>query len=315
MPIRPLVLVAIDDAPSMESLVTYAAGLASRYDADLQAIQVVSRAGGLWAAPGHELRLRARVQALRPAIERAGAASFRVVTLRGAADRALTAYARLHPVRLIIVGPHHGSAGPWRRGPATLGMMREAPAPTLVVPEAALTATPSWTRIVTAVDFAPASWLALRTAASLAREHDASLTLFHAVASPREMAFSGGDALRVLDWLDTQTRTVGRRLQRLATTLGASGADAVVLPGDAHRGLLRTAEEADATLIVMGVSPRSWFNALVSRSTLRAVLRRARVPVLVVPVPVSGASSGLDHVLDLGRAPLARVLPMRRWAA
>lgn len=69
----------------------------------------------------------------------------------------------------------------------------------------------------------------------------------------------------------------------------------VVVTGDAHRGIVETATETAADLIVMAVAPRTWIDEVVSGSTLRGVLRRAKTPVLVLPV-AAGADEWIDAV-------------------
>jgi hypothetical protein len=48
-----------------------------------------------------------------------------------------------------------------------------------------------------------------------------------------------------------------------------------------------------AGLIVMGVAPRHWLDRIVFGSTLRAVLRRAETPILILPV-VAGEHPWID---------------------
>ena len=64
--------------------------------------------------------------------------------------------------------------------------------------------------------------------------------------------------------------------------------DTVVATGAAVGAILENARRSNPDLIVMGSPHRSWFDRVLFGSTLRRVLRRATVPVLVVPV-VDGA--------------------------
>jgi nucleotide-binding universal stress UspA family protein len=90
---------------------------------------------------------------------------------------------------------------------------------------------------------------------------------------------------------------LSKRLQRKAASLGCADAEPVVVTGDAFRGIVTTAKERSADLIVMGVAPRGRFDEVLSGSTLRAVLRRATVPVLVVPV-VGGGHEWIEDVQE-----------------
>jgi len=70
--------------------------------------------------------------------------------------------------------------------------------------------------------------------------------------------------------------------------------DARVPTGDPRRAILRVASEIKADLIVMGVPPRSRFDEVLFGSTLRSVLRRTKIPVLVLPV-LAGAYKWLEE--------------------
>jgi nucleotide-binding universal stress UspA family protein len=109
------------------------------------------------------------------------------------------------------------------------------------------------------------------------------------------MVFSGGEAWRLVQRLPAEAKVLAERLNRKAIAFGSRDADPVVVTGDAHRGIVQTATETAADLIVMGVAPRTRIDEAISGSTLRGVLRRAKMPVLVLPV-ISGAHEWLDVV-------------------
>ena len=290
---RSLVIVPVDGSPETERTVEYAAGLASARAADLHAVQVVPRDGGLWVAPQNETGLRARLRALRPSAEREGV-TFRIVTLRGAPERAIAAYAQLEGASVIVVGHHYGTSRLWRNTAITSRLSRFSPVPVIVVPERMeKSARVAPRRIVAAVDSTVASVIALRTAVDLARRHGAHLTMVRAIDVPRQTVFSGSEAWRLMKQLHTEADVIGERLKRRALAMGSGDVDAVVVTGDAHRGIVEAATATAADLIVMGVAPRTWIERAAFGSTLRAVLRRARVPVLVVPV-IAGAHDWID---------------------
>ena len=125
-----------------------------------------------------------------------------------------------------------------------------------------------------------------------------ALTLLHAMEQPLDqMALSGGEAWRLVQRLPAEVKMLSKRLKRKAMALGSGDAEPVVVTGNAFRGIVATAKETSADLIVMGVAPRSRFDEALSGSTLRAVLRSATVPVLVVPV-VGGAHEWIDEVQE-----------------
>jgi universal stress protein A len=147
----------------------------------------------------------------------------------------------------------------------------------------------TFTHVLSAVDFTVASAVALRTVADLIRRTGARLTLVHALQNvPRHMVFSGGEALEVTRNLQGQAARVAERLRRKVPVDIRVRVDARVTTGEPHHGILDIASEVDADLIVMGVPPRSRLDEVVSGSTLRHVLRHARIPVLVLPVPAGG---------------------------
>jgi nucleotide-binding universal stress UspA family protein len=244
-------------------------------------------------------KLRARLRALRPYAEREEV-SFRIVTLRGKPENAIPAYAQLAGANLIVVGRNYATSRLWRSIAVTSRLSRLSPVPVIVVPRRMeKTASASPKRVVAAVDFTVASAIALRTAVDLSRRHGASLTILHAMDAPPPMVFSGGEAWRLVQRLPAEQKTLAERLRRKAIAFGSSNAEPVVVTGDADRGIVETATVTDADLIVMGVSPRTWIDEAVSGSTLRGVLRRAKAPVLVLPV-IAGAHEWIDEVSDEG---------------
>ena len=94
------------------------------------------------------------------------------------------------------------------------------------------------------------------------------------------MVFSGGEALRVTRNLRAQAAQVAEHLRQKIPADVSIRVDARVTTGDPHRGILDIASEVKADLIVMGVPPRSRFDEVLFGSTLRTVLRRAKIPVL-----------------------------------
>jgi nucleotide-binding universal stress UspA family protein len=84
--------------------------------------------------------------------------------------------------------------------------------------------------------------------------------------------------------LPARTAAVAERLRRKAAFFGAHDVDTEVATGLTGGVILEIATRRDADLIVMGTATRSWFDRVLFGSTTRRVLRRATVPVLVVPV-------------------------------
>jgi nucleotide-binding universal stress UspA family protein len=282
---RSLVLVAVDGARDARSTAEFAVGIAKGRDADLRAVQVQARVAGRLVEPPNDPGLRAALRALRRAGEREGV-RISHITLAGAPERVIPAYAQLTGAAVVVVGRTYGTSNFWRNTRVVRRLSRSAPVPVIVVPRrrSALDVGPlSLKRIVAAVDFTVASAVALRTAVGLARAHGARLTAVHAMGVPGPV-YSGGEAWRVLQQLPAEARLLAERLKGQAFAIGSNDVDPVVVTGEAATVITQKAADSAADLIVMGVAPRTWLDEVVFGSTLRAVLRKAKIPVLVLPV-------------------------------
>jgi nucleotide-binding universal stress UspA family protein len=305
MSVRPLIIVPIDDSPETEPAVHYAAGIARARGADLHAVQVVPRRGSLWTAPRHEVQLRERIRALRPSVEKGGMV-LRIVTLRGTPESAIPSYAQLKAARLIVVAGNYGSLRLWRSTNVTSRLSRLSPVPVLVVPRHVASRGPfSVNRIVAPVNFTAASAVSLRAAVHLSARHGARVTMLHAIAPPRQMVLTGSEAWRVMKHVETATPVIAERLMKQAQAFGSGDWEPLVVTGDAHHGILRAVTTTAADLVVMGVAPRTRGDEVIRGSTLRAVLRRTKVPVLVLPV-VAGAEIWMGQLDADGRESRAR---------
>lgn len=315
MAIRSLVVVPVDGSREMERTVEFAVGIAKQRAADVHALQIVPRAGALWSAPEDETSVRARLRVLRASADGEGVL-LRIVTLRGTPERAIPAYAQLNAAGVIVIGQNYGSSRFWRNSTIASRVSRTSPVPAIVLPAHDRAARRlSWTRIVAAVDFTVASAMALRTALDLSKRHGARVTIVHAMDPSRGMVTGGGEAWQLLRRLPAEATAIADRLRNAAMAFGLGLAEPVVVTGSPDRGILDTAAERDADLIVMGAAPRHWLDLMLFGSTLRAVLRQAMTPVLVLPV-VGGAHDWIDaiHWREEG-APRALDGPWRRGGA
>ena len=181
-------------------------------------------------------------------------------------------------------------------------MGRLSPVPVLALPSEG-PALERWARgnisaVVAAVDTTLASAIALRTGVALATRHGARLTMLHALENfPGSSVFSGSEAWRVVQQLAGRQRQIAKRLESQARRFGQADAVAHIVTGDAAAGIVSTASETNADVIVMGVAPRAWLDRSLFGSTLGSVLRRAEVPVLLIPV-AGGAEEWSDAVVD-----------------
>jgi nucleotide-binding universal stress UspA family protein len=93
--------------------------------------------------------------------------------------------------------------------------------------------------------------------------------------------------------------------RRKAAFFGADDVETEVATGVADGAILDVATRSDADLVVMGVAHRSWLDRTLFGSTLRRVLPRVTVPILVVPV-VAGAHEWRNE-------PLAEQISSGAW--
>jgi len=296
----------VDLSHGTRNAVAYAARLARIHDAELHLLRVPrgeSQERPSRAERAESRRLGAVVAAALWGPEGADAYDeipLHLATERGQPVRAIAAYARRNAADLIVIGTRYGTARSWRRSSSMARALgRSAECPVLVVPQPdQALAVPSripFVDVVCAVDFAPASVAALRAAIALAARGGGRLTLVHVVEGwPGRMVFSASEGLRKLDAYRDRVAAESERLRALvpAHSLDPSRVEAVVSSGAPHRAILRTASEAKADLVVMGVSPRDVLGEVLTGSTSRAVFRRVTCPVLLVPTP--GASSARE---------------------
>jgi nucleotide-binding universal stress UspA family protein len=292
---RPIVIVPVDGSRETEWTVDFASNVARRAAADLHMVHVLSRAGGRWIGPEAETGVSARLRALRPLVEREGL-RFRTITLRGRPESVIPAYAQLNAASTVVVSRNYETSSFWRNGAVANRICRSSPVPVIVLPTSAPiapAASLSLKHIMVAVDFNVASAIGVRTAADLARRHGARVTMVHAMTWPPNMVFSSAEAARLLRGLPTEASAIAERLKRKVRAFGVRDAESLVVTGVPSRRIVETAANSNADLLVMGVAPRTSFDEAAFGSTLRAVLRRATIPVLIVPV-VAGAEPWLE---------------------
>ncbi len=87
--------------------------------------------------------------------------------------------------------------------------------------------------------------------------------------------------------LDQHLEHLSTRIRHWASKIGLAGTPlrVEVIPGDAVAdGILMTADHMNADLIVMGSHSRTGLARVVLGSIAESVLRRARRPVLIIPM-------------------------------
>jgi nucleotide-binding universal stress UspA family protein len=305
MPKHRLFVVPVDFSREMEAAVAAAFALAKRWDAEVHLLEVVPQRGPSLLADHANLRLEygatsrndwSRLEQSLNTAERGGT-RVRAFTFRGVTTKVIASYAQLKKATLLVVGKHYGTPR-WNRNARLVGSLsRAAPAPVLVLPpqhRSEKNKSLAFGQIVSAIDFTVASAVATRTVLDLVRRTGAQVTLVHALKASHPTVYSGSAALRVVRNLQAQAAQVAERLRRKIPADVRLRTDARVTTGDPYRAILRIASEVKADLIVMGVPPRSRFDEVLFGSTLRNVLRRTKIPLLVLPV-LTGAYKWLQE--------------------
>lgn len=139
--------------------------------------------------------------------------------------------------------------------------------------------------VLAAVDFSPVTPAVIATAAELVARGGGRLHLLHVTPpDPDFVGFEAGPQV-VRDQVARELRAEHRRLAQEAETLAAKGldVDAIVVQGPTVDLILDEAERLGVDLIVLGTHGHGLLYRALVGSTSEGVLRRTRVPLLVVP--------------------------------
>jgi nucleotide-binding universal stress UspA family protein len=314
---RSTVIVPIERTTDVARVVRIATAIAAP-PVDVHLVEVMT-ADGSW--PKERERRGPGAWPLGDEAQAGEGAAIRIVRVRGQAGATIPAYAQLVGARAIIVERDYGTPRVWRSAAVVRRLSRSSPVPVLVLPAHGRAldraARGDISRVVVAVDPSVGSAMALRAGVALARRHDARLTMLHAIRIvPGHVVFSGSQAWRLMQRLPARELRMAGQLRERAALLGDPNATAQVVTGDAGAAIVSAAAEAGTDLIVMGVAQRTALDQWAFGSTLATVLRRARSPVLVVPV-IGGAEPWYENTFgeDAGDAFAERSLAARAAAA
>lgn len=140
--------------------------------------------------------------------------------------------------------------------------------------------------LLVAVDMSRASARVAAAACRVAQASGARVVLLHVVAPPpvalRGYGFAAGEVRTMLAELERRT---ARRLRALARRCGRGGVavETVLRAGEPAPTILSQAAALRAAMLVVGSHGHSAAYDLIVGSTTQRLLRRSRVPVLVVP--------------------------------
>jgi len=142
--------------------------------------------------------------------------------------------------------------------------------------------------LLVCVDFSDSTDRVVDAAAALARSTGLTARVVHIAAAEAELAGYDKEAFEssTPDARAGQLRSEHDILSDLTERIRAAGATAgepALVMGRTAEEILRRADEGGAELIVVGSHGHGGLHHLLVGSTTDAVLRRARVPVVVVP--------------------------------
>ncbi len=168
--------------------------------------------------------------------------------------------------------------------------------------------------ILCPVDFSEFSQRAIRYAAAFAQQNHARLIVYHCV--PSAMALSGFPEGIPVGWQDWNSRVTDQMENVLSLCkLYNIDVSSKIETGDASSGILNTAKEVDADLIVMGTHGLSGYEAILMGSVTNKVVHKSTVPVLAVCKATKTVLSGdPDQPLLIGKI-LCAVDPDQRTIA
>ncbi|ELZ34921.1 universal stress protein [Halogeometricum pallidum JCM 14848] len=278
------ILLATDGSPGAEAAAAHAVALAARTDATLHVLAVVDdRHADSFSTEQMRRRERTRAamegeEATATAARRATAAGVHALTAveEGRPASVIADYAAEVGVDVVVVGTH-GRTGLDR---FLLGSVAEAvvdavDAAVLAVPTVeGPDPTPDYRRHLLAVGSDGSADRAADAAVSLAAAYDAEVTALSVV----DERFARPSALRTS--LESAARESVRAVAVDAAERGVS-VDTVVETGVPATRVLDAAEDG-VDLVVVGGRGRRGLDAVPLGSVARRVVRRSRVPVLVV---------------------------------
>ena len=287
------IVCALDFSELSPKVEAYATALAQRYEAGLTLLHVDPPIPLM--APYGELPMdiglfddqRQRALAdLAAAQHRGRAAGVPVDTaLRGGQpSREILALAQDQSADLIVMGTHgHGGFEHLLLGSVAEKVLRKAPCAVMVVPPGDTAAAHgTFSHILCPIDGSASSADAVAFAVGLARESDGSLTLLRVVEPiPQGGEFATFDAGQYRALAEAEAA----KALREAVPAGLRDWCHVheqVAHGKASTGILATAGDMHADVIVMGVRGRSAIDLLAFGSTANEVVRRATCPVVAV---------------------------------
>jgi nucleotide-binding universal stress UspA family protein len=289
------ILCPIDFSETSIRALTYAAVLATWYEAQLEVLHVVPAAeDGVGAQEPHgrggSRRPRPRediIAAIQRSLHEAGASglNLKVLAEEGRAHELIAHRAQAQPADLLVMGTH-GRSGFNRLllGSVTEKVLRTAPCPVLTVPPAVTAAAVTFQRILCAIDYSPSALRALQYGLELGRQANGCVTVLHALEylDPEEPCEHVDFDIR-----RRRQHFINHARERLHAqfaqgTTAACEIKETVAIDRAYKAILQHAVASQADLIVMGAQGTAGLELMVYGSNTQHVVRAAPCPVLTV---------------------------------
>ena len=226
-----------------------------------------------------------RVEFLRQlrSVARAAGVEIRVTVQTGPVDEIILLHARARHVDLIVLGTARNNEA--RRGLSgwiAERVLRDAPCPTLVVPQTS-EAEPSATQaILCAVDFSPASHAAAQTAVQMSAGGHHPVTLLHVV----DRGGSGQSSVRrwigAAEYDRALTADALTKLRFMIPPPQRGAVEARVAIGEPAAEILSLADALKPELLMIGAEARTRLGSKLFGKTAQ-LIRDSACPVLAVP--------------------------------
>jgi nucleotide-binding universal stress UspA family protein len=262
--------VAIDDRD--RHVFAHALALARRTDANLLVLHAASPETAFNQGATERVDFLRKLRALADA----AGVDVRVTVQRGPVAEIILLHARARHADLIVMGTGRKERRRGLAGWIAEQVLRDAPCPTLVVPEAS-EAPALFERVLCAADFSPASNAAIHEAARFSEYSKQPITLLHVATGTA----SNADALAKLQSLIPQSDVVS--------------AVARVANGRPAAEILRAARNTNAQLIVIGAARRAMIGSRLFGNTGQ-LLRDTNFPILAVPARTAAKGRQDDHL-------------------
>jgi nucleotide-binding universal stress UspA family protein len=282
------ILCPVDFFPASDAAVTYAAGLASHYDAKLHLLHVVSPVVPMaYEFPMHTVDItkslqETSTQELRQLQARVSQGGVNVqigLSLGDVYDEIKRAIKVVKP-ELVVMGTH-GRRGVerWLMGSTTEKLLRHTPVPLLTISakEERPMANPQFRRILVTTDFSDGTADALAYAFSIAEENESRVTLLHVL--PDTAANLSGK------YRDPLIKGVQKELDGFVPAEARTWCDVVtrVETGVPYRVILKTIEDEQIDLLVMNIHGKGMLDRALLGSNAERVVRAALCPVMLIP--------------------------------